>query len=244
MVRSSSEQRPSEPIERARYVRDLFASVAHRYDLMNTLMSAGLDKTWRRRAVAAAAPQDALALDIGSGTGEMALELLRQGARAVVALDFGATMLRIGRAKHEMAGRSALSWLQGDALQLPFADETFDVAVAAFTLRNVADINKALAEVYRVLRPGGRFASLDVLRLGDGLAGLLFRLYFAGFVPLLGALVTGRPHAYRYLAPSVERFLSPEALAERMAVVGFGPVEFRPVFGQFVYLHTATRPAA
>lgn len=203
--------------EKPRYVAAMFGRIAHRYDLMNTLMSMGQDAGWRQALVDVVGTSGApRVLDVGTGTGLVALEIARQvpGAR-VVGADFTDAMLRAGRprlAQEEAGQRVAL--VGGDGLHLPFPDATFDAVVSAFVVRNLADVRAGLREQARVLRPGGRLAVLEITPGPRGWMGWLFRLYFRGLVPLVGKLVAGDATAYTYLPESAAAFLEPEQLAE------------------------------
>jgi len=201
----------------------MFDRIAARYDLMNRLMTAGMDGRWRRATVQALGlrPGDRV-LDLGSGTGDLAVELLRAGAGRVVGADVAAVMLRRGAAKaQEMAPVLA------DGQRLPFRDGAFDAAATAFTLRNIPDLPAALAEVRRVLRPGGRFAALDLTRPRPTPAARLFRLYTDRLLPLLGGAVSGDAAAYRYLPASVARFLSAAELRQALLDAGFARASAR-----------------
>jgi len=160
------------PVARARDVREMFGRIVPRYDLLNRLMSLGMDRRWRRMAAAAAEPVACVALDLGTGTGDLAEELRRQGAAHVVGADFSVAMLRAARSK--VAGkptevtaagsieRATVSWLLADGLQLPFRRGTFDCVTSAFVLRNLEDLRAGLSEMARVLKPGGRLVCLDM----------------------------------------------------------------------------------
>ena len=226
---------------RARAVGGMFDAIARRYDLMNRLMSAGQDVRWRRAAVAAlrGMPAGPL-LDVGTGTGDLALAMHRALPRRPVAgIDLSGGMMRLARRK---AG-DRLALARADVLRLPFRDGAFAGVATAFTFRNVAGIDEALAEVRRVLAPGGRFACLEITRPRGGAMAALFRLYFHGVVPRVGAAVSGDPGAYRYLPASVERFLGGDELAAAMRRAGFARVRMRRFWPGPVTLHTGTRPA-
>lgn len=211
--------------DRARYVQDVFDRVAPRYDLMNRLMTGGQDAAWRREVIRRAGLHEgARLLDLGAGTGDLGREALRQApdCRPILA-DFTLRMMRIGKQKQP----APLAWSAADALALPFFDEAFDAIVSGFLLRNVADLNQALAEQLRVLRPGGRMVALDTTRpLKSALTPLIWA-YMHLVIPTLGWLVTGQRDAYRYLPNSSESFLRAEDLAMRMAACGFRKVGFR-----------------
>ena len=218
-----------EPDPKAGRVRALFERIAPRYDLLNGLMSGGRHHAWRRLAVdLAAPPRGGIALDVGCGTGDLTLALARHPLRRVVGVDLAPAMVERARCKvalRDWAYRVHLGL--GDALRLPFPDDTFDCALTAFTLRNVSDVSQALAEMRRVTRPGGRIVSLDISPWRDGLLSPLLRLYFHGVMPLLGAIVARDRAAYTYLPSSVDAFLSATEFAERMEGAGLTNVHFR-----------------
>jgi demethylmenaquinone methyltransferase/2-methoxy-6-polyprenyl-1,4-benzoquinol methylase len=217
----------------------MFDAIARRYDLMNRVMSAGQDVRWRRAAVAAlrGLPPGPL-LDVGVGTGDLAVAMQRAMPRRMVAgIDLSAGMMRLARQK---AG-SALALVRADALRLPFPDASFAGVATAFTLRNVEGVDEVLAEVRRVLMPGGRFACLEITRPHAGAMAAVFRFYFHGVVPRVGAVVSGNPGAYRYLPASVERFLAGNELAAAMRRAGFSGVRVRRFWPGPVTLHIGVR---
>ena len=205
--------------ERAQQVRQMFGRIVPRYDLLNRLMSLGMDGRWRRTAAAAARPAGGLALDVGTGSGDLALELQRQGAARVVGVDFSAEMLAAARRKADAPGSASPSWALAAALRLPFRDRTFDCVTSAFLLRNLADLQAGLAEMARVLKPGGRLVCLDMTQPPPGLFGGLYRLYFNRLMPSLAGFISGNPAAYRYLPNSLKGFPDASGLADRKRVV-------------------------
>jgi len=212
-------------------VRSMFDRIAPVYDVMNRVMTAGLDLRWRRLAAAGAVrPGDAV-LDAACGTGDLAVACLRAGAANVTGLDFSERMLERARRKE-----AAIAWVQGDLLALPFADGTFDAATVGFGVRNVADLELALRELRRVLRPGGRLAILEITK-PRGLLRPFFSLWFDRIVPLLGKALPGGA-AYTYLPASVKRFPDAERLAALLEHAGFEDVRFRLLAGTIVALHT------
>ena len=226
--------------DHTRRVGAMFGRIAGRYDLMNRLMTAGQDRRWRRLAVTAALAGGAVdLLDVGAGTGDLALALAAQPqARRVVAVDLAALMLaRARRKRHGALPRYALA----SATALPFPDASFDAATAAFVLRNVQPLDAALRELRRVLRPGGRFVCLEITRPHDGPRARLFGLYFDRVVPRLGRLVAGDAEAYSYLPASVGRFLDARELSRALLAAGFTRVRFRYVGPGGVALHLAQR---
>ncbi|MGI5835564.1 MAG: bifunctional demethylmenaquinone methyltransferase/2-methoxy-6-polyprenyl-1,4-benzoquinol methylase UbiE [Chloroflexota bacterium] len=207
-------------------VRAMFARVVPRYDLMNRLMTGGMDRSWRKLAVRLCEPQGKVALDVATGTGDLAIELSRQGARKVVGLDFCAPMLETATQKIAYLSPT-VRLVAGDVLALPFSDGSFDRVINGFLLRNVADLPRALQEMARVLRPGGRIVCLEITHPPSRLFSTLFNIYFYGIVPRLGALVSGDGAAYSYLPESLTHFPDAPHLAQMMRQAGFSDVSFR-----------------
>ncbi len=211
-------------------VRTMFDRIAPVYDVMNRVMTAGLDVRWRRLAAEAAVRRGDRVLDAACGTGDLAIADLKAGAGKVTGLDFSEQMLARARKK------APLEWIRGDLLALPFADGTFDAATVGFGVRNVADLELALRELRRVLRPGGRLAVLEITQPRGALKPF-YSLWFDRIVPLLGKVLPGGS-AYTYLPASVRRFPSAERLAALLRDCGFGEVRFRLLGGSIVALHT------
>jgi demethylmenaquinone methyltransferase / 2-methoxy-6-polyprenyl-1,4-benzoquinol methylase len=213
-------------------VRSMFDRIAPVYDVMNRVMTAGLDRRWRRLTAAAVVRPGDRVLDAACGTGDLAIADAKAGASRVTGLDFSERMLERARRK------APLDWVQGDMLALPFADATFDAATVGFGVRNVADLELALRELRRVLRPGGRLGILEITQ-PRGVLRPFFSLWFDRVVPLLGKALPGGS-AYTYLPASVKRFPPAEGLADLMRANGFEDVEFRLLAGSIVALHTGT----
>lgn len=230
--------RPDKPEQ----VRAMFARIAHRYDLMNRLMTGGLDLRWRQQAIRACALKPgARVLDVGAGTGDLAAEALRQRPEAlVVGCDFTLPMMLRGRAK---PGRARIRWVGGDALRLPFPDETFDAVVSGFVMRNVADLDLALREQARVVRPGGRVVCLEAVRPPERWWTPFYRFYFHRIVPWIGGIVAGDRAAYTYLPQSVENFFTLDELASAMARAGLILQETRTFMLEAVALVVGVKPA-
>jgi demethylmenaquinone methyltransferase/2-methoxy-6-polyprenyl-1,4-benzoquinol methylase len=210
-------------------VRTMFDRIAPVYDVMNRVMTAGLDRRWRRETAEAVAAPGEPHLDVCCGTGDLAVEAARLGAR-VTGLDFSERMLERARCK-----APALTWVRGDALALPFEDGSFAATTVGFGIRNVDDLEQALRELRRVLRPGGRVGVLEITRPRGALA-VFYRGWFDVLVPAIGKLLPGGS-AYTYLPASVRRFPGPEELARLMAGAGFGDVRWRLRAGGIVALH-------
>jgi demethylmenaquinone methyltransferase / 2-methoxy-6-polyprenyl-1,4-benzoquinol methylase len=213
-------------------VEAMFDRISPVYDPMNRLMTAGLDRRWRRLAVRAVVQPGDRVLDACCGTGDLALEAERAGGR-VTGLDFSERMLERARRKSTSAG-----WVRGDMLSLPFADSSFDAATVGFGIRNVEDLEGGLRELARVLRPGGRLGCLEITRPRGALRPF-FSLWFDGLVPLAGKVLPGGA-AYSYLPASVRRFPGPEELGAAMRRAGFGEIGWRLLGGGIVCLHVAT----
>jgi demethylmenaquinone methyltransferase/2-methoxy-6-polyprenyl-1,4-benzoquinol methylase len=208
----------------------MFDRIAPVYDVMNRVMTAGLDLRWRRLAAESAVRQGDRVLDAACGTGDLAIADKKAGASRVTGLDFSEKMLERARRK------AHLEWVQGDMLALPFADATFDAVTVGFGVRNVADLELGLRELRRVVRPGGRVAILEITQPRGPLKPF-FSLWFDRVVPLLGKVLPGGS-AYTYLPASVKRFPTAEGLVELMREAGFGDVQFRLLAGSIVALHT------
>jgi len=221
--------------EKATFVRAMFARIAPRYDLMNRLMTLGRDRAWRRVAAELAAlPPGGLAIDVATGTADLAIALAGQTPTGyTVGVDFSLPMMALGRRKIERSHLEAagladrIGFVGGDALALPFPDDTFDCAVSGFALRNVTSVPQTLAEMRRVVAPGGRIVVLELTKPTLPIFRRVFRLAFHRLVPLIGGWITGEPEAYRYLPESVDRFLSPEELKALMEKAGLREVQYR-----------------
>ncbi|HVA62130.1 MAG TPA: bifunctional demethylmenaquinone methyltransferase/2-methoxy-6-polyprenyl-1,4-benzoquinol methylase UbiE [Terriglobales bacterium] len=230
----------------AAHVRAMFDRIAPTYDRANHLLSLSVDRYWRWRTVRAlhsrlpSGPRPIL--DVCCGTGDLSLALaagLPPGT-AIIGADFSLAMLQRARAK----SRSALQWIQADALRLPYSDASFAAITSAFGFRNLTDYRAGLAEFFRLLAPGGALAILEISRPSLPLLAQLYPFYFQRLLPLLGGWISGHPAAYRYLPDSVSRFPNPPQLADWMRQAGFESVRFSRFAGGLASLHLATRPAA
>ena len=214
-------------------VRQMFDRISPVYDLMNRVLTVGLDGRWRRLAAAAVVRPGDRVLDACCGTGDLALADLEAGGE-VTALDFSERMLERARPKSD-----AVRWVRGDAMALPFEDASFDAATIGFGIRNVSDLEAGLAELARVLSPGGRLGCLEITQ-PRGFLRPFFRIWFDHLIPFAGKVLPGGG-AYTYLPASVRRFPGPEELAAAMERSGFTDVTFRLLAGGIVTLHTARR---
>jgi demethylmenaquinone methyltransferase/2-methoxy-6-polyprenyl-1,4-benzoquinol methylase len=229
MARAHLDRQPAE-------IASMFDAVADRYDRMNAVMTMGQERRWRGVVARALAVQHGdLVLDLAAGTGASSVPIEALGAHAV-ACDFSQGMLEVGHRRH-----AQLDFVAGDALRLPFRDEAFNAVTISFGLRNVADVDRALQEMARVTRPGGRIVVLETsaplrqpLRAGHD-------LYVDRILPRLARLVASNGEAYEYLAESVGDWPAPAALAERLAAAGWSSVTWRQLLLGAVALHTATR---
>jgi demethylmenaquinone methyltransferase/2-methoxy-6-polyprenyl-1,4-benzoquinol methylase len=234
---------PGAPEKQA--MRSMFDRIAPRYDLLNHLLSAGIDRRWRRRAVDALdLGGPARLLDLCTGTADLLVEgLSRDAQHRGVGADLSERMLGRGRdklARRGLVGRSGL--LCADGEQLPLRDASFDAALVAFGIRNIGDPARALREVRRVLRPGGRLVVLE-FSMPEGLLGRFYRFYFRHVLPRVGGLVSGDASAYAYLPASVAVFPSPAGFASLLEAEGFAAVRFTPLTAGIAHLHRADKPA-
>ena len=213
-------------------VQKMFDRIAPVYDAMNRVMTAGLDRRWRRITIDETVRQGDRVLDACCGTGDLAIGARARGAEAI-GLDFSEQMLERARRKEP-----AIEWVRGDMLALPFDDASFDAATVGFGVRNLDDLERGLAELRRVLKPGGRLGILEITR-PKGLLAPFYRLWFDGVIPLAGKVLPGGS-AYSYLPASVRRFPAPEGLAKLLDEAGFDEISWRLFAGGIVALHKGT----
>jgi demethylmenaquinone methyltransferase/2-methoxy-6-polyprenyl-1,4-benzoquinol methylase len=231
--------------EKPALVRGVFERVAGRYDLMNDLMSGGIHRLWKADLIDWLNPRAGeLLLDVAGGTGDIAfryLERTGKGGRAIVC-DLTPAMLMVGRDRAIDRGIVAgIDWLAGDAQNLPLEDRSVDAFTIAFGLRNVADIDRALSEARRVLKPGGRFICLEFSQVVLPLLKQLYDLYSFRVLPWMGRIVAGDKDSYVYLVESIRRFPGQATLVERLKAAGFGQAGYRNLSGGIAALHTAWR---
>ena len=234
---------PGAPEKQA--VRTMFDRIARRYDLLNRVLSFGIDQGWRRAAVAYLdAPRQARILDLCTGTADLLLEAIaHEPLRRGIGVDFSLPMLRRARAKLDAQGMLArAAILAGDAERLPLRERRFDGALIAFGIRSVPDTEAALREILRVLVPGGRLVVLE-FSSPPGMLGGLYRLYSRHVLPRIGGLISGDRGAYAYLPASIERFPQPAEFAATLERAGFARVSHRPLTFGVAQLHRGERPA-
>lgn len=219
--------------ERAQYVQSMFTKIAHRYDLMNRLMTGGQDVRWRKEVIyRARLTPNASLLDLGTGTGDLAREALLQEPKAkVTAADFTIEMMRVGNKNGN------LEWSAADALYLPFKDQTFDAVVSGFLMRNVIDVQQALKEQYRALKPGGRIVILDTTRPKKNILSPFIWIHLHMVIPTVGGMLSGMRDAYNYLPDTTEGFLTAEQLAARVVTAGFKNVGFKRLMFGTIAIH-------
>ncbi len=229
------------PGEKAEWVRRMFARIVPAYDRVNSVMTFGMDRRWRRATAAAVRPRGELVLDVATGTAELAFELIRQGARYVVGVDFVTEMLAVAHEKTAAsANATAIQFAAGDALSLPFADNTFGALVNGFLLRNLIDLPGAFREFHRVLKPGGRVACLDVTH-PPGMLRPLSLAYFNHVVPLIGGTLSGDFAAYRYLPRSLNELPDADGLAQIMSDAGFSAVGYKLLNFGLIAIHVGQK---
>jgi demethylmenaquinone methyltransferase/2-methoxy-6-polyprenyl-1,4-benzoquinol methylase len=225
--------------DHARRVREMFARISPRYDLLNHLLSANIDTRWRRRVVRKLQPHlrsDAKILDVGCGTGDLSIELFEKSGAQVTGIDFCRPMLDLAQAK-----APHLRFVEGDALRLPFPDAAFDCVTIGFALRNLASVERGLSELLRVLKPGGMLAVLEFSQPTVPGIRQVVRFYYWRLLPWIGGWLSGLRSAYEYLPDSISRFPDQQTLASMMRAAGFAEVEFENLSGGVAALHTGRR---
>jgi demethylmenaquinone methyltransferase/2-methoxy-6-polyprenyl-1,4-benzoquinol methylase len=230
---------------RDRAVRRMFDRIAGRYDLLNRVISFRLDARWRKQAIRqVAVSENPVILDLGAGTGDLSFAAAKalRGRGRVIGLDFSWPMLQRAQQKRARARYGDhTAFVLGSALLSPFRAEAFEGVMTAFVLRNVSDLSVFFADAYRVLKPGGRFVSLDMFPPSQNWLSPLYGLYFYHLVPSVGGWLARDRAAYRYLSESVRQFHSPEAVAELIRRAGFQPVNVKKFLNGAVCMHTAEK---
>ena len=234
----SIHHRLATPAGKQRYVRTLFATIADRYDLITVVLSYGQDRRWKRRLVDLAAPDRTRALDLATGTGDIAFGLAAAGAD-VIGLDVTLRMIQLAQAK--IPKRKAARFLVGDMLALPFPDRSFDVVTIGYGLRNVPDLDTAVEELFRVVKPGGRVLSLDFNRPANRGVRMVYLAYLTLVGSSLGWLLHRDPDTYRYIPESIQRYPGAAGVCALARQAGFSACAHEPVLGGFLALHLATK---
>jgi demethylmenaquinone methyltransferase/2-methoxy-6-polyprenyl-1,4-benzoquinol methylase len=230
----------STPDGKRRYVRRLFATIADRYDLITVLLSYGQDRRWKRRLVLMAAPRAGTrAVDLATGTGDIAFQLSAAGAD-VVGVDVTLRMIELANTKTPADGRRP-SFMVGDMIALPFADNSFDVATAGYGLRNVPDLGAAIDEIHRVLKDGGVALSLDFNRPSNPIVSAVYLAYLNVTGAMLGWILHRDPDTYRYIPASIRNYPGAAGVARMFETRGFAPVTCTPVLGGLMTIHVARK---
>lgn len=228
----------------AKAVREMFAGIAGRYDLLNHVLSLNIDKRWRRIVSAELRSilddPNARVLDVACGTGDLSLELNRGSKAKVIGTDFCRPMLIFAKTKSENETHT-IPYIEGDAMGLPFSDGEFDAVTIAFGLRNLANVSEGLKELRRILKPGGRLAVLEFSAPIVPGFGQLFNFYFSHVLPRIGGALSGSRGAYEYLPDSVSKFPNQKKLAALMESTGFDTVKYKNLTGGIAALHTGTK---
>ena len=236
--------RTENEIAHSRAVREMFGGIAKRYDFLNHFLSVNTDKRWRRvvrkKLQDALASPDALVLDVACGTGDLSQELQQNARAKIIGTDFCRPMLAVAAGKNPK-NQTSIPYIEGDALALPFADESFDAVTIAFGLRNLANWKDGLIELRRVLKPRGKLAVLEFSTPFIPGFRQLFNFYFSTILPRIGGAVSGKRGAYEYLPDSVSRFPNQKDLAKMMNETGFDSVEFQNLTGGIAAIHTGVR---
>jgi demethylmenaquinone methyltransferase / 2-methoxy-6-polyprenyl-1,4-benzoquinol methylase len=232
-----------ESSEKAPLVRGVFDNVSNRYDLMNDLMSGGLHRLWKNDMVAWLNPQAGMSvIDVAGGTGDIAMRIRAKADCRVAIMDINHLMLENGRNRainHNIL--TGVEWICADAEALPSPDNSFDAYTIAFGIRNVTYVEKALAEAFRVLKPGGRFLCLEFSTVPQPWLQKLYDLYSFNVIPRVGQIITGSADSYQYLVESIRKFPKQDAFAEMMRAAGFGNVQYRNMTQGVVALHSGRK---
>lgn len=228
-------------------VQSMFDRIAGRYDLLNRVISFRLDTRWRERAILTLLTvENPWIVDLGTGTGDLAFNAAKitGGTAHIVGLDFSMQMIHLAQHKRSLAPHGAITtFIQASALEAPVKSGLFDGAMTAFVLRNVSDLPRFFAEAYRLLKPGGKFVSLDMFPPSRGWFSGLYAIYFYRLMPFIGGLVSNDPKAYRYLSDSVRQFHAPETVSRMIEQSGFVDVKIQKFLRGAVCMHVAVKPS-
>ncbi|HCM83084.1 MAG TPA: bifunctional demethylmenaquinone methyltransferase/2-methoxy-6-polyprenyl-1,4-benzoquinol methylase UbiE [Rhodospirillaceae bacterium] len=238
------QQTVAAPMEKTRRVRGVFESVAAKYDLMNDVMSLGWHRLWKRIFVGMVSPQNGMdILDLAGGTGDITKLMHRPAPRAnYTVCDLTPEMMAVGKKRLLNAGIANVNWIAGDAAQLPFKNNSFDRVVISFGLRNVTYLDRALAEIRRVLKPGGKFYCLEFTTLPHAGAQKIYETYNRVLIPQLGGMIAGNRASYDYLIESINRFPDALTLTDMMREAGFHAPQYRYLTGGIVAVHEGIKP--
>ena len=224
-------------------VRNVFTNVASRYDVMNDIMSAGVHRLWKNGMLDWLAPRPGQDLiDVAGGTGDIAFEFIKRakGSAKATVVDLTESMVNEGKMRAgQLSTIQTVQWICGDAMQLPFADKSFDVYTISFGIRNVTDIGVALSEAYRVLRPGGRLMVLEFSRVDNEILSWMYDRYSFSLIPLMGEIIAGDRKSYQYLVESIRKFPDQDDFLEMIKLKGFKQVKFRNLSFGVAALHSA-----
>ncbi len=238
------EQRTARELEHARAVREMFSGIAGKYDFLNHFLSANIDKRWRRKVSDKLKDvlenPEAMILDVACGTGDLSLELKNAGKAKIIGTDFCRPMLAIAKDKTEKSDEQ-IPYIEGDGMNLSFADKTFDAVTIAFGLRNFSNWQDGLKELHRVLKKGGRIAILEFSAPIVPGFRQIFNFYFSHVLPRIGGAVSGSRGAYEYLPDSVARFPDQKNLAKMMREIGFSDVEYKNLTGGITAIHSGVK---
>ncbi len=238
------EERTARELEHARAVREMFSGIARKYDFLNHFLSANIDKRWRREVSGklkdVLEKPEAIILDVACGTGDLSLELKTAGKAKIIGTDFCRPMLAIAKDKTEKSDEQ-IPYIEGDGMNLSFADKTFDAVTIAFGLRNFSNWQDGLKELHRVLKKGGRIAILEFSAPVVPGFRQIFNFYFSHVLPRIGGAVSGSRGAYEYLPDSVSRFPDQKNLAKMMGEIGFSGVEYKNLTGGIAAIHTGVK---
>ena len=226
-------------------IAGMFNDISARYDLLNHLLSFGIDRRWRKRLIRRLQQTDPQkVLDVATGTGDLAITAALRTRASITGADISAGMMNKGKRKVDAAGLSGrIQFIEGAAESLPFSDGTYDAVMVAFGVRNFADLQQGLNEFFRVLKPGGKVLILEFSMPENNLLGALYRFYFRSILPRIGRAVSGHPEAYSYLPDSVTSFPYGEAFLKHLSDAGFMRCSGKPLSGGIAALYEAVRPS-